>query len=429
MNWRTIIEDPMITKSLGVLALRVIGVGLFFGLTLYITNYFNDDLVGTYDLSRALLFIAGSICLLGMNESIIYYSGVLSANDSMGSIKQLYRKMLLLITGTCAIAVLVILLVPNAWIDWLFDKPVHQVVVKTFLGLWFYAITMLNIEVFRAIKRITLSELYRNIGRFLFFFIGVIYISRMGEYQSLIDVFLLNFVLLALISSAHLWVLFQKLPKTNGFDVGRIKEILKRSYPMSISLICFLIMQSTDVLVLGRYMDLSDVAYYSVAVKLTMIVALVLSSVNAVFAPKISELFSLGDKAQLKTQIRSATRLIFVLTAPVILIMIFGATHILDLFGPNYHQAGTALKILLAAQTINAMSGSVGVYMNMTGQERTFQRILMVAVMANVLLNLLLIPKYGLIGAAAATGISMAGWNLFSVWLLYRNQGIKTFIH
>lgn len=419
----------MITKSLGVLALRVIGVGLFFGLTLFITNYFDDSLVGTYDLSRALLFIAGSICLLGMNESIIYYSGVLSANDAMGNIRQIYRKMVLLVTVTSVAAVVLILLLPNAWIDGLFDKPVHQVVIKTFFGLWFYAITMLNIEVYRAIKRITISELYRNIGRFLFFLIGAVYISRMGTQDALIDVFLLNFVLLALVSSAHVWYLFRKLPKTNGFDVGRMKEILRRSYPMSISLICFLIMQSTDVLVLGRYMDLSDVAYYSVAVKLTMIVALVLSSVNAVFAPKISELFALGDQAQLRSQIRSATRLIFVLTAPVILIMIFGATHILDLFGPNYHQAGTALKILLAAQTINAMSGSVGVYMNMTGQERTFQRILMVAVVANVLLNVLLIPKYGLMGAAVATGISMAGWNLFSVGWLYQKQGIKTFIH
>lgn len=419
----------MITKSLGVLALRVIGVGLFFGLTLFITNYFDDSLVGTYDLSRALLFIAGSICLLGMNESIIYYSGVLSANDAMGNIRQIYRKMVLLVTATSVAAVLLILLLPNAWIDGLFDKPVHQVVIKTFFGLWFYAITMLNIEVYRAIKRITISELYRNIGRFLFFLIGAVYISCMGTQDALIDVFLLNFVLLALVSSAHVWYLFRKLPKTNGFDVGRMKEILRRSYPMSISLICFLIMQSTDVLVLGRYMDLSDVAYYSVAVKLTMIVALVLSSVNAVFAPKISELFALGDQAQLRLQIRSATRLIFVLTAPVILIMIFGATHILDLFGPNYHQAGTALKILLAAQTINAMSGSVGVYMNMTGQERTFQRILMVAVVANVLLNVLLIPKYGLMGAAVATGISMAGWNLFSVGWLYQKQGIKTFIH
>lgn len=419
----------MITKSLGVLALRVIGVGLFFGLTLFITNYFDDSLVGTYDLSRALLLIAGSICLLGMNESIIYYSGVLSANDAMGNIRQIYRKMVLLVTATSVAAVILILLLPNAWIDGLFDKPVHQVVIKTFFGLWFYAITMLNIEVYRAIKRITISELYRNIGRFLFFLIGAVYISRMRTHDALIDVFLLNFVLLALVSSAHVWRLFRKLPKTNGFDVGRMKEILRRSYPMSISLICFLIMQSTDVLVLGRYMDLSDVAYYSVAVKLTMIVALVLSSVNAVFAPKISELFALGDQAQLRLQIRSATRLIFILTAPVILIMIFGATHILDLFGPNYHQAGTALKILLAAQTINAMSGSVGVYMNMTGQERTFQRILMVAVVANVLLNVLLIPKFGLMGAAVATGISMAGWNLFSVGWLYQKQGIKTFIH
>ena len=66
------------------------------------------------------------------------------------------------------------------------------------------------------------------------------------------------------------------------------------------------------------------------------------------------------------------------------------------------------------------MSGSVGIILNMTGKEKIFRNILSIALVIKVTLNLLLIPRFGIEGAAIASATSMIFWNLYSVYYVYR---------
>ncbi len=423
------IHNPLIKKSFKVLILRTVGVFFLFFVTLYITNNFQVSIVGQYDVSRAILFIVGSVCLLGINQSIIYYSGYLQANNALSSIKQIYRIMIAIVLTTSLLIFLFLLLIPKNAINFFYEKDVYDIVFKTFSILFFYGITLLNIEFYRAINKIGFSEIFRNILRHVFFLIAIIIIDSIGRQDALVDVFLLNFILLSVGSTMAVFYSLKKIKKSrNKINIG-FKEIISRSYPMSISFICFLLMQSTDIILLGKFMSFKDVAHYAVAVKLTTIIALVLTSVNAVYAPKIAELFNLNKSKELKDNIKKATRLIFLLTTPIILFMLFFSSSILPLFGKGYINASVALKILLVSQIINALSGSVGMYMNMTGNEKIFQRILLIALIVNVVLNWILIPKYYLLGAAVATSISTIFWNIYSVWYLYKKKQIKTFLH
>ena len=428
-NIRKAIDNRLVKKSIKVLILRVFGVFFLFSVTLFITNNFSEELVGMFDVSRAVLFIFGSICLLGVNQAIIYYSGYLLANKSLGSIKKIYQKMMLIIFVTSAISFLLFLLVPKTAINSFYEKDVYTIVYKTLMVLFFYGATMLNIELYRAIKKIEVSEIFRNILRHIFFLATLFVINSVGKNDYLVDVFLMNFIFLGIFSTGAVFLSLKKLPQNSSNSPIGFKEIILRSYPMSISFICFLLMQSTDIVLIGKFMNFKDVAHYAVAVKLTMIIALVLTSVNAVFAPKISELFNLNNSKELKGNIKKATRLIFVLTTPIILFMLFFSSSILPLFGQGYINASVALKILLVSQIINALSGSVGMYMNMTGNERIFQRILIIALIINVVLNWILIPKYHLLGAAIATSISTVFWNIYSVWFLFKKKNIKTYLH
>jgi len=426
---RKLVSNTLIKKSLVVFLLRSIGVLFLFGVTLFITNNFNADLVGQYDISRSILLIVGTICLMGFNQSIIYYSGYLKAQGALSSIKAVYMKMLRITLISSVILVGIYYLIPKSAVNTLYEKDVYTIVFKALGVLFFYAMTLLNIEMYRAINKIEVSEILRNILRHLFFLIAIVVIDAMGEHQYLIDAFLLNFVFLAVVTTIAVFISLQRLPSEENKEHLSIKTIIRRSYPMSISLVSFLLMQNTDIILLGKFRTFTDVAHYAVAVKLTLIIALVLSSVNAVFAPKFSELFNKNDFQSLRENIRRSTRLIFVLTVPIILGMLIFSDKILALFGGGYDSAGPALKILLAAQIVNALSGSVGVYMNMSGNERVFQRILIAALVLNVVLNLILIPKHGLFGAAIATAVSTVLWNIYSVVFLYRKKQIKTFLH
>ena len=84
-------------KSFSVLIIRSFGVLLLFGFTLFITNFYSAENVGRYDFVRSTLMVLGGISLMGTNQSIIYYSGLLNARKSIESIRSIYSEMLKII--------------------------------------------------------------------------------------------------------------------------------------------------------------------------------------------------------------------------------------------------------------------------------------------------------------------------------------------
>ncbi len=416
-------------RSIGVLSLRTLGVGLFFLGTLYLTNELSPELVGQYDYSRALLLIVGAVALFGMQQSIIFYSGLYSAQNNLGQIRQVYKTMFLLVIAL-SLGLNALLYAIGPIINGLGLNPMSPLVYQTFTGILFYAITMLNIDVLRAIDKIYISELFRNILRYLIFFLGVIALVYLGQPQWLVTVFLGSFVLLALSSSALLIYYFSQPPLRiyHSTDPISPKAILKRSAPMAISAASFLLMQSLDVLMLKQFDNYAVVAIYSVAVKLTLLLSVALASVNAVLAPKIAEDYNLKDLNSLALKVKKSTRLIFFSTAPAIFILALSAEWILSWFGPVYGAAKTPLLILLLGQAVNTLCGSVGVYLNMTNKQKAFQWIVASALVLNVALNANLIPVYGMNGAAWATASSMMAWNIIAVIYVYKRDRIKTFL-
>ena len=165
-------------KSLFVLLIRILGVSVLFGFTLFLTNFFPAEDVGKYDFVRSVLNIVGGIALLGTNQSIIYYSGMLEAKKNLASIKPLYYRMLKLII----LSSLLILLTFNftfseEFISRVFKKSdAYNLILKTFFALIFFTVTMLNIDTIRALQKTVISELFRNIFRYVPVLLGAILI-------------------------------------------------------------------------------------------------------------------------------------------------------------------------------------------------------------------------------------------------------------
>jgi O-antigen/teichoic acid export membrane protein len=120
-------------------------------------------------------------------------------------------------------------------------------------------------------------------------------------------------------------------------------------------------------------------------------------------------------------------RLSLLAALPVAVFLIVLGQPILSLvFGEAYGVGGTALGILCAGQLANAATGSLTLILNMTGHERDTVMGLGSAAIVNVILNLLLIPRFGIEGAAAATAISVAAWNALLLRKLHARLGISS---
>ena len=374
-------------KSFSVLIIRSFGVLLLFGFTLFITNFYSAENVGRYDFVRSALMVLGGISLMGTNQSIIYYSGLLNARKSIESIRSIYSEMLKIIFTLSLIILGFFMIFFNEPIiyDIFKNRESYTLILKTILTLVFFAVTMLNIDTIRALKKTILSEMYRSIFRYLPVFIFAIILLKTNNEELLVEVYLLGFLLLSLFSSIRVYILFKKIDKPNDKSESfTITEIFKTSSPMALSAIAYFIMQSIDIIILSIYEGFDQIAYYSVSVKLAMLTTLALMSVNIVIAPRIAEIYENQKKQKLQKLIKHSTRIIFLISICVLSVLFFFSEEILGLFGQGYVIANNALLFLLAAQFFNAISGPGAIYLNMTGRQKTLNKILVSALIINI---------------------------------------------
>ena len=107
------------------------------------------------------------------------------------------------------------------------------------------------------------------------------------------------------------------------------------------------------------------------------------------------------------------------------MLVIFGP-WMLGLFGEAFVPLYSVMMLLCIGQLVNALCGPVMYLLNMTGHEVIAQRTMLIAMLVNLMANIILIPLMGLMGAAIATSLSMVLWNVWALVAVRRHTGIRT---
>ena len=219
------------------------------------------------------------------------------------------------------------------------------------------------------------------------------------------------------------------IKKLNTEHKHSSKSLLLVSYPMMFSAAFLFLSNWTDVFMLGAMASKEDVGIYNAAYKLAILALIIINAVNTILAPKISELYSQGKHQEIKKEVQSATKLITYLTTPVVLILIFFRKPLLQLFGEEFVVGETALIIIAIGLFFNALSGSVGQVLNMTKHQNVLKKITIISVIANILLNYILISRMGFLGAAVASLISNILLNTLCVIVIKREFNFYAFFN
>jgi O-antigen/teichoic acid export membrane protein len=182
---------------------------------------------------------------------------------------------------------------------------------------------------------------------------------------------------------------------------------LRVSVPLFLITISQTLLTSADTLMLGAMAGTRAAGMYAVASQVATVVAFSITAANAIVAPMIAELFARNRMADLQRLIVLASRSVIAVSAPVLVLVIVLRHFLMGVFGPGFSPASSAMVILSFGQFAIVLFGSVGFLMTMTGKETEASRIIGISAVANVGLNLMLIPRFGLEGAATATSISV----------------------
>lgn len=178
------------------------------------------------------------------------------------------------------------------------------------------------------------------------------------------------------------------------------------------------------ILILGVSYDAATVGIFSVALRIAGLLSFFLLSANAILAPNIASLFSRGEMKQLQKVTTKSARIILLLSLPFAIILITSGKYILYIFGGEFTAGYDILIILSIGQLFNAAMGSVGLLLTMTHHEKDMLWGIVIGFATNIILNIVLIPLYGAIGAALAVTIYAFIWNIIFGIFVYMRIGI-----
>jgi O-antigen/teichoic acid export membrane protein len=175
------------------------------------------------------------------------------------------------------------------------------------------------------------------------------------------------------------------------------------------------VLAQTDKIVLGYYLNPKQVGIYAVAMALVGFVPIALQSVNQIFSPIIAELHATGNLILLQHLYSTLTKWILILTLPLALTMVLFSQQLMGIFGQGFKAGAVVLAIGAVGQFFNCAVGSVGYLLLMSGSQMQLIKIQATNAAFMIALSLLLVPRFGLMGAALAAAITVVTTNVWSL--------------
>ncbi|WP_269849858.1 oligosaccharide flippase family protein [Methanosarcina horonobensis] len=176
-----------------------------------------------------------------------------------------------------------------------------------------------------------------------------------------------------------------------------------------------------DTLMIGYFMKETDVGYYAVAIMLVQGITLLPQAVQAVTTPSIATYYGKGDFNNIQRLIKNTMLKVSAVIGCVSLVLaIFGRFLIPLIFKEEFLPAYLPMLTLLIGYSVYAAYASIGGCLASVGKVRIIFRIDAICAGLNTLLNIMLIPRFGLLGAASATSIALIFTALTNLYYIRR---------
>jgi O-antigen/teichoic acid export membrane protein len=192
------------------------------------------------------------------------------------------------------------------------------------------------------------------------------------------------------------------------FRRSHLKSLFAFSVWTFLSSSGYLVFSYADTIMIGHFMTDADVGVYRVALQLTSIATFVTVALHTTLYPKVSYWGKQGDLSSVERALARAFTYSLLLAVPVVAGGWLLGERLLYFFYTASATAGAgALAILLLVQVAHVFMFLQTMCLNALDRPRDSFRVTAIAVAANIGLNLLLIPAYGIVGASAATLVTM----------------------
>lgn len=394
----------------------VLAAGAGYPFKIYLARVLGAEDLGLYALGMTMVGFLGIFNALGLPQSAVRFVSMYRAT---GKIRLLHgflaRSTVLLVLTNLFFAACLLMVGP-----WVAVHFYHAPALGRYLSV--FALIMLSgalnalfgqvLAAYKEVSRRTVITTLVATGVTIVLAVGLIALGT-GLWGYLVAQ-VGSAVIVLLMLTSLVWKL---TPKEGAYSPDRLARL--EPEVISFSLAAFgvgfleFLMSQSDKIFLGLYLSARAVGIYAVAAGLVAFVPIVLQSINQIFAPTIADLHTRGERELLGRIFQILTKWSLGLTAPLAAVIIIFAHPFMRIFGSEFESGWPILVIGTLGQLVNCGVGSVGYLLLMSGNQRRLFRVQLVMAGVICAMNLLLIPRWGITGAAIAAALSNILTNLW----------------
>lgn len=197
-------------------------------------------------------------------------------------------------------------------------------------------------------------------------------------------------------------------PDDDGEAVENLPRLWRTALPLGIVEVVQISLNSLPVLLLAAFGEPSQVGAFSVANRISMLIWVVIISIGTIAAPRFAAHHRQGEWDELRALNRKVRLAVASFGVPVVLVMMIFPSTLLHLIGPGFEIAATALVIMSVGQLVNALLPCQDIMLAMTGHGGVLRWLNAAQLTSCCVLCAVLIPLFGMTGAAVATAIFIA---------------------
>lgn len=381
-----------------------LGVGFHYVFRTVLARSLGPDSYGVFVQGLGVVQTASFISLLGLHMSAPRFMSYYQGADEENLVGKTFSTAFYILLPSAIIATGVIFFF-SEWISLsIFNEPALVEPLRLFsFGVIPFVLVHLVMALFRGMQnaeyKIYIDDLAWSGGTLLFV---LVFLFLDYGVEGAVYAYVLSTAFAVILG----YYFYRKFFDRSIFSSSGLitRRLILFSWPLFISSVLLMTNRWMDVLMLGWLSESSQAGIYDVSYAIAGMLAFLIGSLNYMFMPVASELYGEGKISQILEIYSTATRWITITVMPLLAgILIFSEQIIALLFGSSYVSGALPLMILSIGFAYRAMKGPAGGILLSIGEINLRVIGIACATTVVILLNFILIPKYGMLGAAVAT--------------------------
>jgi O-antigen/teichoic acid export membrane protein len=412
---------------------RAISLLINFAVQVLIVRYLSREGYGAFAYALSLVLVGESIVTLGLDRAITRFIPIY---EERGQYDRLFGTMTLAVgtvLGLGAIFVLVVVGLQGLAGSVINDRQVVSVLVILAVLAPIQAYDGLLIGMFAVfgnawavfVRKHVLGPMLKlaAVGLLIVAGSGVEFLAAGYVAAGFVGIALYTFMLWRLLTARGL---IARL-RTSGISIPA-REVFSFALPLLSSDLVYVVLAASDVILLEHFRSTAEVAAFRVVHPAAILNQVVFTSFALLFTPLAARFFARGDAQGINQLYWRTATWMAVFSFPIFALTFSLAGPVtVALYGEEYRGSAIYLALLSFGYYFNVALGFNGLTLKVFGRLRYIVTLNILAAVANVGLNLLLIPPYGALGAAIGTTATLILHNLLKQIGLSLATGINLF--